>query len=108
MLKFQVTYEIITNESAEHGDAAERGFILEDIPFRAAYDAVYETRTSHCDGITGIEANEYPVTDPRWITVYNGIEYLTGAYESRSIHMPDNITPSSARRIARLMNCYGV
>lgn len=102
---FSVTYEIITPESAEYGDADERGYIFESCTLREAVDAVFETRTSHCDGISAIEANEYPVSSPRWITVYNGGEFQTGAHENRSLHFPDAVTPSSRRRIARLIGC---
>ena len=98
MPKFNVTYEIVTEESAEHGDADERGFISQDVSLRQALEDVFKTRTSHCDGITGIEDN-----NGAWFTVYNGMEFLTGAHESRSIHMPDNITGSSISRIAKLM-----
>lgn len=129
MPEFTVTYEIVTPESAEYGDVAERGFVaignfaapihpvIEAKPYtveahsmglRDALELVRDTRTSRVDGVAGIEANEYPVTCPRWITVYNGMEYETGATESRSIHFPDHITPASRRRIARLMGCYGV
>ena len=44
---------------------------------------------------------EYP---PRWFTHHNYDEnYRTGAVESRSLHLPDNITAASALRIARLL-----
>ena len=105
---FDVTYEIITEESAKHGDAAERGYIVENTSLREAITAVFETRTSHCPSATAIEANECPVQSPEWITVYNGKEYLTGAYENRSIHFPDKLTNATRRRIARLMGCYGI
>ena len=104
---FNVTFEIVTPESAENGDAEERGYIAEGVSLRDALALVSETRTSHVDGVTAIEANECPVTAPNWITVYNGMEFLTGANESRSIHFPDNMTASSRCRIARLMGCYG-
>ena len=103
---FNVTYDIVTDESAEHGDTAENGFIAEDVVLRVAIDYLFETRTSHVSGVTAIEANEYPVTDPRWITVNNGMEYLTGDYESRALHFPDYVTASSRCRIARLIGCY--
>ncbi len=104
---FNVTYDIVTDESAEHGDTAENGFIAEDVSLRTALDYLFETRTNSCSGVTAIEANECPVTDPRWITVNNGMEYLTGDYESRSMHFPDFVTPASRCRIARLVGCYG-
>jgi len=104
---FNVTYDIVTDESAEHGDYDSAGFIAENVSLRTALDCLFETRTSQVDGVSAIEANEYPVTDPRWITVTNGMEYLTGAYESRAMHFPDFVTPSSRVRVARLLGCYG-
>lgn len=107
-MKFNVTYEIVTPESAERGDTAENGFIIEGATLREALKLVYETRTSRVDGISSIEADEYPVTCPSWITVSNGMEFETGACESRSIHFPDNLSASTRCRIARLMDCYGI
>lgn len=36
MPKFNITYEIVTDESAEHGDVEERGFISQDVDLRTA------------------------------------------------------------------------
>ena len=102
-MKFSVTYEIVTQESAEHGDAEERGYICEDSDLRSALTELHETRTSRVDGVECIDCDSYPTTAPRWITVTNGMEYETGAQESRSLHLPAGITPASARRIARLV-----
>jgi len=99
---YAVSYQVVTQESAEHGDAASAGMVLEDATLRDAIAAVFETRTSHVSGVECVECDEWPVTAPRWITVTNGMEYHTGAHESRSLHMPENLTPSSRRRIARL------
>ena len=102
-MKFSVTYEIVTQESAEHGDAEERGYICEDSDLRSALTELHETRTSLVGGVECVECDSYPTTAPRWITVQNGMEYETGAQESRSLHLPAGITPASARRIARLV-----
>jgi hypothetical protein len=103
MTKFNVTYEIMTEESAEHGDADERGFIAEGVNLRDAIASVRQTRTCHVDGVLAIEPSEYPGDSFRWITISNGMEYLTGAYESRSLHIPDQATNASRRRILRLV-----
>ena len=100
---FNVTYDITTPESAENGDYKESGYICEGVSLREAIDCFYETRASQCAGIIDINANEWPAINPSWITVDNGGEYLTGAYESRSLHLPDSVTPSSKRRICRLL-----
>lgn len=100
---FTVTYDIVTPESAENGDTEESGFIAKHVPLREAMDLVTGTRTQYVDGVECMECDEYPVREPRWITVINGREYTTGAQESRSLHMPENITPASRLRIARLL-----
>lgn len=101
---FNVTYEIVTEESAEQGDFEETGFVMEKASLREAFEAVFETRTAHCSGITGIDANCYPINPHfvSWFTVDNGMEFLTGARESRSFHFPDNLTASTKARILRL------
>lgn len=99
---FSVTYEIVTPESAEHGDAEERGYIAEETRLRDALQFLFDTRTSHCDGVEGVETSSSTIDQARWITVYNGAEYQTGARESRSLHFPDGLTPSTRARILRL------
>lgn len=99
---FNVTFETVTPESAENGGTETAGFIVEGAPLREAIDAVGM-------GEGGVEASEYPVTDPRWITVYKTSEdYGTGEIENRSLHFPDRMTPSSKLRVCRLLGCYGV
>lgn len=103
--RFSVTFEIVTQESSEAGEAAETGFITDSgpEPLRDALSAVTRTRTNEVEGITGIECDSSPCVAPRWVTVSNGMEFRTGAYESRSLHIPEGVTPASARRIARLV-----
>ena len=97
---FTVTYEVVTPESAEYGDAEERGFVSESCNLREAINLV---------GGQVTEASEYPIISPRWLTNYEYNEdYTTGAREARSMHFPDNTTPSSRIRIAKLLGCYGV
>lgn len=103
MAKFSVTYEIVTPESAEIGDADERGFIDENVSFREAIELVQLTRTCDIGGIVCIEADSSNIESARWFTVYNGAEYETGAHESRSLHIPDHVTSASRRRIARVL-----
>ena len=95
---FNVTYEIITKDSSEQGEAEEMGFIAENVKLREAIENVLETRTSHCEGVHGVDVGD------SWATIYNGIEFTTGAYENRSIHYPENITGASIGRIAKLLN----
>ena len=99
---FDVTYEIVTEESAEYGDAEERGFIDKNMTLRDALEAVRATRTNRVDGVTAIELSSSGHSFA-WITICNGMEYETGAYESRSIHLPDSLTGSTRVRVARLL-----
>jgi len=102
MPKFNVTYEIVTPESAEFGDAEERGFVAKGVSLREAVDLI---------GGFAHSADTWPCTlanPPRWFTneAYNEgtREYFEfGREERRSLHLPWNVTPSSAIRVARLL-----
>ena len=100
---FNVTYDIVTPESAENGDTDESGFIGKGMTLRDAIKAVHATRTSAVDGVESIECDSWPATSPRWVTVTNGTEYETGACESHSLHMPRTLTDATRQRIARLV-----
>lgn len=100
---WRVTYSIVTPESAEAGDVAEIGVLGDHESLRDAVDEWRETRTAHCDGVQCIESNEWPVIAPRWFDIVNGPEFLTGAQESRSLRIPEAVTPASRRRLARVL-----
>ena len=95
-MKFHVTYQIVTQESAEQGEAAESGFIDKGLDLRVAVDAVFRTRTLFVGGYSTIY-------DGRTFTVDNGMEFLTGAYESRSLHRDRGVTDASWARLCRLL-----
>ena len=99
-MRFNVTYDVVTPESAEQGDIAELGFISRGVELRQALRDLFETRTSLCDGVISIEHCE--TGSGSVVTVYNGTEFETGAHESRALHIPETVTTASRRRIARL------
>ncbi len=101
MGQFSVTYEIVTDESAEQGEAESRGYVAEDIGLREAFKLVQETESPHCS-TESIECDESPIRSPRWVTVTSGRDWLSGDSESRSLHIPDHATAATRRRIARL------
>lgn len=103
MAQFNVTYEIVTPESAEDGDIAEMGHECVDCTLREAVEAVTGTRTNRVDGVECVEASSSDVASARWVTIINGMEYETGAQESRSLHFPDHLTASTRKRICRLL-----
>lgn len=101
MPKFSVTYEVVTPESAEYSDAEERGFVAENVSLRDALDHF---------GCGFVEPSCYPVdwSHDVWFSEADGRQnYITGGVETRSFHMPDNLTPSSRRRVARLLGWKG-
>lgn len=97
-MKFNVTYELVAPESSELGDCAEQGFALKDAGLRDAIDSLFETRTSRVDGIAFGEA------DYGSARIGNGMEFETGANETRTLHMPQHVTGSSRGRVLRLID----
>jgi hypothetical protein len=96
MTTFLLTFETITPESAEQGDVAEHGVLYEAITLREALEQL--------EGAETIEANEYPLQCPRWVTGYGTHEdYLSGEVGNISLHFPEHLTPSTRRRIVRLL-----
>lgn len=103
-MKFNVTYGIITPESAENGELDESGFICENEDLRYAIKDLFRTRTNQVGGIECIEPSDSRVNHSRWITVYNSMEYVTGAHEHRSLHRPEGLSDASWCRIVRLIS----
>lgn len=100
-LGFTLTYEIVTPESAEHGDAAECGFI--------------DAHGSKCDErpapltLRDVERVGFGCCEDSgdWFTETDSREnYATGESTRYSLHPPDNITASSYNRLARLLGAY--
>ena len=107
MKRFTVTYEIVTPESAEEGEAAEHGFVLPGDWHVSIDEALANPKTNY--GVTLREAIDLaqPHEDcGNWFaeTTTDRCDYTSGAYEQRSIHPPLDITPSSYRRIKKLIN----
>ena len=106
MIAFSVTYDIYTQESIEAGETAEDGFICQNVSLHDAINSVCETDSNTCEQ-TNIEGNDSRVSHSRWFTVYNSMDWISGETESRSLHIPESVTKSSRKRIARLLgiNC---
>jgi hypothetical protein len=101
-----VTYEIITPESAEEGDAAERGFVhenggedeLERIENASDYEMPLRSAMRLIDC----------VEDSNNGRDFHGVsehctDYRTGAVTTYSLHLPENITSASFERVKRLL-----
>ena len=105
----RVTYEIVTPESAEHGDAAEIGFVLPASGFhlKVPVDQIGDFEDSELDwdlrdaeqwlGRHGMEDSG------RWFTSCDGeIDFASGAETRYALHPSDNITAASYERLARI------
>jgi hypothetical protein len=87
----RTTYEIITDESAEQGDVAERGWRDEE---GAEYDV-----DSAGDFLYGCEPSSSGFHAGVWFTAYAwDTNYRTGAVENRSYHL-DGFSESEQRSI---------
>jgi hypothetical protein len=105
MKKFSVTFERWDEESVEIGDTDDRGFVIENVSLREAMQSGLDYRFPSWAG--ACEANDSRHENARWLTFDNWNEGTrerieTGIIEQRSLHIPDNVTPSSRKRIARL------
>lgn len=99
-MKYHVTYEIVTHESAAEGDYAEGGFLdahgLPDqeshpMTLREALQLVSPTEASSSHAGAGL-----------WFSSEPQLDYCTGDYETRSLHAAGRMTERRARRLARL------
>lgn len=79
MLLLSKTYEIITEESAENGEAEEHGFCWKDTPSEFREVVRY---------LEGAEPSEYPITklENVWFTHYGERDYISGDHEQVSYH----------------------
>ena len=98
MGRFRVTYEIVTPESAEVGDAESRGFVL---PGGWRTEDPSEGLMSLREALRLADPTE---DSGGWFSEVDGrTDYRTGAVETRSIHPPRNVTAASYGRLARLI-----
>lgn len=101
-MTFQVTYEIVTPESAEQGDCSERGFFSRggwqhDDPSAWTLHEIISQFGRHSLHDCG-----------RWFATGDGdINYRTGEETSYAVHPPATITASSYRRLIRILTAKG-
>jgi hypothetical protein len=99
MLQLSMTYETITEESAENGDSADNGFVLEACDCGARELAQYITRE-------GFNEPSDSRGIPRWLTAYGEADYRTGEVENRSIH--PGADAQSQKVWARVLRITGI
>lgn len=73
------TYQIVSEESAEHGDFEDTGFDWEDVPhtFKEVVDLIKDCGFIHKSDSHGV---------PRWLSTEDDIDFQTGDRESKSLH----------------------
>lgn len=78
-MKINITYEVVTEESAEQGEASERGFLVEqqDCGFRELLDTIKYSGFNQPDSSCGI---------PRWLSDYPEQNYTDGSWTTKTIH----------------------
>lgn len=106
---FRITYETITPESAEQGDAAERGFLHSNggrDPLEVV-DNVEDYNMPLASAIRHLGALE---DSGQWFSGVSPVDedYSTGETVFYSLHPPHNVTPSSYNRIKRLLKAKGL
>lgn len=92
---FAVTFETVTPESAEAGDVAERGYIVDAGTLRDCADVLRWHGAA-------VSSDSWPMVRPRWLTWPGDVSHADGSERTLSLHIPAGITDASARRVARL------
>jgi len=111
---FRVTYETVTAESAEHGDAAERGWLdWRGCPCDEYHESCWDFRDL-TDRLAGCYAEGDGATVPSWITLDPQSDFWLSPFwrdlagedalsVTASVHRPDWITDSSWIRVCRML-----
>lgn len=95
---FAVTYDVVTPESAEHGDTADSGFVVDNVSLRDAIAALQGAQVApSCEPFNPRYAYTW------FYTLDADVDYRTGAETRRALHLPASLTPATRRRIARLL-----
>lgn len=105
--KIRTSYEVVTYESAEEGDAEERGWedeegvVMEPDEFdqEEGITAV-DKAVEFLSGKGVIEASSYPWAPGDWFISEDEVDYKTGDRTQYHFFL-DNFTPEEEREIAR-------
>jgi len=107
MPKFRVTYQVVTEESAQDGNFAEHGYALpggykfsiKDVSARPNPISDYEMSLREAIGIS-----VFPEDSGNWFSSVDGeMDYRTGDVTTYALHPPRNITKASYARLKRLL-----
>ena len=108
MSKFRITYEIVTPESAVHGDFAEIGFVAPGgSQLSLESDGVLEAARNNelaFDLRSAVNLIGCVENAGSWFVEADGRNnYCDGSNTRYSLHPPKEITPSSYGRLCRLL-----
>lgn len=114
-LSWWITYEIVTYESAEYGDAEERGFIDKQYtqwPLEVCGDeaATLKDECIHTGTLRDIvdAARRYGCRfhpDADWAySIDPKQDYRTGEFTTYALHLPRNLSARNVDRIFRAVN----
>ena len=94
-------FEIVTEESAENGEAAESGFLSQDEP--CSFRELVEL-------LRGGDPSSWPRAGATsdWVTQDRGQDYLTGDHETHSIHYSRANHPRTAKYWRKAFIAAGV
>lgn len=100
-IKISVTYEVVTEESAEHGEAAEHGYEFEDADygFRELVDYIRREGFIHPSDYPGI---------PRWLTTEGRIVWAGDCSETKSLSIHPGKDARSQKYWAKACKAAGV
>lgn len=99
-------FEIVTEESAAEGEAADRGFVREReiVSVREALEALRE-----CAEPSSSPIDARRMSGHEWASTEPSQDMRTGAYESQSIHIArEDGRPMSGRSLFRMFRAAGL
>lgn len=102
MILVSKTFEIATEESAQDGEAAERGFVFEDCPF------TFREPVREMEGFPECSCSPASGDTGEWLTSYAEQDFRTGAWESESIHFSRSNPARVAKYWHKAMKAAGI
>ncbi len=124
MKTFHLTFQVVTDDSAQHGDFARHGYLtrhgelpatrkhsyIPDKPAQFPLREALEIFSRFNDGSGPVEADSCPISivnPPRWLNTCNQHMDEYGENINVSLHLT-GLTAATRIRIARLLGCYGL
>ena len=93
IVTLSVTYEIVTDESAEEGEAQETGFDIENEVYDLSDEDEVTGLIRVCEDFEGgeLSSSRHSLSDSDWITQYEERDYVNGWFKNRSLHLKSDV-----------------